>query len=171
MSQISRGLLISRWIPILISCCGMVVAFLPIGTDSSRQAWLDGGLLIAGGLILLLCATGSRYQAGLSSMEAIIAPVLMAAGVALSAVVADKYAGGDAFHLHLGFPFRWIIGSQSGTTAGAPIEWSLFWPGLLVDGTWWLILGLCGLMLVGQVLHWYRLGGRSSSGTARQARG
>ena len=171
MSLIPRRPVIRRWVLILISCGAVLAAFLPIGTDPSRQAWLDGGLVIGGGLVLVLCTIRGRYQSGIPQAGALIALALTAVGVVSSAAVSYRFPGGDAFHAHLGFPFRWIMGVQSAISAGVTIEWSLFWPGLMVDGMWWFVLCLGGLMLVGQIDYWRMLGGGLGVGNARQARG
>ena len=149
----------------------VLVTLLPIGTDPSRQRWLDGGLLIGGGTIILLGSVGNRHRSSLPLSEAILALELMSIGVVSSTIVRYAYPGGDAFHMHLGFPLRWIIGDQIGRTGTETIEWSLYWPGLYVDCVWWLTLALAGLMLMRYAAHWRMRGHSSGLGNPRQARG
>ena len=141
---------IGRTILLLVGSLAILTAFMPIGTDLWRRAWLNGGMAV-GGPVVLLSALRSRYQAGLPVAEAIWTLILLVVGLISSLAIDYRFAGGDAFHSYRGFPFRWAIGGQI-TAAGAAFEWSVYWAGLLVDGLWWFMLALSCSMLWGQAI-------------------
>lgn len=116
------------------------VAIMPIGTDPWRRSWLSS-ISIISGLIILTSAFKYPYRAKLPFSDAFLVLALFLVGFLASGAIDYSFAGGDAFHSYRGFPFRWLIGSLNPDMSKV-YKWSLFWPGLLVDGFFWFIAAL-----------------------------
>lgn len=125
------------------------VAIMPIGTDPWRRSWLSGISIVAG-LILLISAFRYPYRTKLPFADAFLVLVLFLVGFLASGAIDYRFAGGDAFHSYRGFPFRWLIGSLNPDMSKV-YEWSLFWPGLLVDGFFWFIAALGTILFIRQL--------------------
>jgi hypothetical protein len=125
------------------------VAIMPIGTDPWRRAWLSGISIVAG-LIILTSAFRYPYRASLPFADAFLLLALFLVGFLASGAIDYSFAGGDAFHSYRGFPFRWLIGSLNPDMSKV-YEWSLYWPGLLVDGFCWFIAALGATLFIRQL--------------------
>ena len=116
------------------------VAIVPIGTDPWRRTWLSGITIVAG-LIILISAFRYPYRARLPLTDILLVLALSLVGLLASGAIDYSFAGGDAFHSYRGFPFRWLVGGLNPDKSHA-YEWSLFWPGLLIDGFCWFTAAL-----------------------------
>jgi hypothetical protein len=90
------------------------------------------------------------YRARLPFADAFLVLALFLVGFLASGAIDYSFAGGDAFHSYRGFPFRWLIGSLNPDMSKV-YEWSLFWPGLLVDGFCWFIAALGTTLFIRQL--------------------
>ncbi len=144
------------------SLAAIIVTIVPIGTDPMRRAWLRG-LLILAGLIILTCVFRYPYRAGLPRADALLTLVLFLVGLLSSGGIDYSFAGGDAYHSYRGFPFRWLVGSLN-PDMGKTYEWSLFWPGLLIDGFCWFAVALSITLLLRQLRSLLIMKGSSCTG-------
>lgn len=131
------------------------VTIVPFGSDPWRKTWLSSIMIIAG-LIILLSAIKSPYRAGLPLTDLLLVLALFLVCLLASGSIEYKFAGGDAFHSYRGFPYRWLVGGFNPDMSHA-YEWSLFWPGFIVDGFFWFTSTLGLTLLVRQLNNLFNL--------------
>lgn len=140
---------VGKFFILTIALAAIGLAITPIGTDPWRRAWLSGITIVAGG-IMIISTFRYPYREGLPFVDIFCILIFFLVVFSISSAIEYTFAGGDAFHSYRGFPFRWLVGNLN-IDMSTTYEWSIFWPGLLVDGFCWFTVALGLTLLIRQL--------------------